>query len=88
MSFNLQQIGQCVAVAAVLSIGGAARPSAGPRPDGDRQDREGRIRHVLLISIDGMHALDYENCVRAGTCARLAELGDNGVTYTARWWMN
>ena len=25
-------------------------------------------RHVLLISIDGMHALDYENCVADNTC--------------------
>jgi hypothetical protein len=25
-------------------------------------------RHVLLISIDGMHALDYKNCVNANTC--------------------
>jgi hypothetical protein len=40
------------------------------------------IRHVLLISIDGMHALDYENCVRNSTCPNLAGLGTTGVTYT------
>lgn len=40
------------------------------------------FRHVLLISIDGMHALDYENCVKAGTCPNLAGLGKTGVNYT------
>jgi hypothetical protein len=40
------------------------------------------VRHVLLISIDGMHALDYQNCVNGGTCPHLAALGKTGVTYT------
>jgi hypothetical protein len=44
----------------------------------DRDD----IRHVMLVSIDGMHALDYENCVKAGTCPHLAALGKTGVNYT------
>jgi len=38
-------------------------------------------KHVLLISIDGMHALDYENCVANNTCPNLASLGKHGVTY-------
>jgi hypothetical protein len=48
---------------------------------GNDHNRKG-IRHVLLISIDGMHALDYENCVNAGTCPNLAGLGNTGVNYT------
>src|SRR6516225_2098180 len=46
------------------------------------------IRRVLLISIDGMHALDYLNCVsgvgNGGTtsCPNLAALGKTGVNYT------
>jgi len=40
------------------------------------------IQHVLLISIDGMHALDYQNCVAAGTCPNLAALGKTGISYT------
>ncbi len=40
------------------------------------------IRRVMLISIDGMHAVDYENCVRGGSCPNLAALGQNGVNYT------
>src|SRR5499426_1724928 len=40
------------------------------------------VRRVLLISIDGMHALDYENCVQSGDCPNLAALGKTGVNYT------
>jgi len=40
------------------------------------------IRHVLLVSIDGMHAVDYENCVENSTCPNLASLGRTGVNYT------
>ena len=38
--------------------------------------------HVLLISIDGMHAVDYENCAVSGGCPSLASLGHTGVNYT------
>ena len=38
--------------------------------------------HVLLISIDGMHAVDYTNCVKAKTCPTLFALGLTGVNYT------
>ena len=41
-----------------------------------------KVRHVLLVSIDGMHAVDFENCVAAKTCPNLAALGNTGVTYT------
>ncbi len=58
--------------------------------DGDREGRFGDnhlndrhgIRHVLLISIDGMHALDYKNCAQGGYCPSLASLGQSGVSYT------
>jgi hypothetical protein len=47
------------------------------------------VRHVLLISIDGMHAVDFLNCSRGiagvnnGTpyCPNLAALGTTGVSY-------
>ena len=52
---------------------------------------ESSIKHVLLISIDGMHALDFKNCSQgiAGVndgkpfCPNLAALGTNGVNYVA-----
>ena len=45
-------------------------------------DEHSGIQRVLLISIDGMHALDYENCVKGGYCPNLAALGTSGVNYT------
>ena len=48
----------------------------------------GKIQHVLLISIDGMHALDFANCVKgvpeSGNetyCPHLASLSTTGVHY-------
>ncbi|HZD46883.1 MAG TPA: alkaline phosphatase family protein, partial [Acidobacteriaceae bacterium] len=49
------------------------------------------IKHVLLISVDGMHAVDYQNCARGVSgvnngesyCPNLAALGANGVNYVA-----
>src|SRR5262249_59268639 len=57
---------------------------------GGGEDGEGNgIRHVLLISIDGMHALDFINCtkglsgVNGGTpfCPNLAGLAAHGLSY-------
>ena len=48
----------------------------------DHINHRNGIRRILLISIDGMHALDYENCVSGGYCPNLAALGKNGVNYT------
>jgi hypothetical protein len=63
---------------------------AGPN-EGQDWENEGhsRIRHVLLISIDGMHAVDFLNCSRgisgvnggAPYCPHLAELAETGVNY-------
>jgi Type I phosphodiesterase / nucleotide pyrophosphatase len=47
------------------------------------------IAHVLIISIDGFHALDYTNCSQgisgfnggAPYCPNLASLGQSGVNY-------
>jgi len=38
--------------------------------------------HVLLISIDGMHAVDYEICAANNTCPNMKKLGMTGVNYT------
>jgi hypothetical protein len=57
----------------------------------DRESFPGKkdIQHVLLISVDGMHAVDFLNCSKglAGVnggqpyCPNLAELGETGVNY-------
>ncbi len=62
----------------VLAMLSALTLSAGPGPG---EGRDEHSRHVLLISIDGMHALDFENCVAANTCPTLAALGKTGVNY-------
>jgi predicted AlkP superfamily pyrophosphatase or phosphodiesterase len=49
------------------------------------------IQHVLLISIDGMHAVDFLNCAQGlkgvnngqPYCPNLAELAENGINYVA-----
>ena len=53
--------------------------------------KDSKIKHVLLISIDGMHAVDYKNCVTGignvndgqPYCPNLAALGKDGVNYVA-----
>jgi hypothetical protein len=65
--------------------------SAGSQVHADSQGgyNRGGIRHVLLISIDGMHALDFINCAQgisgvnggAPYCPNLAELAETGVNY-------
>ena len=55
-------------------------PSSGVLAGQGKGDH-GKIRHVLLISIDGMHAIDYLNCVSGGYCPNLAALANNGINY-------
>jgi len=59
---------------------GAVRPIS--TRANDDQSQSGKSKRVLLISIDGMHAVDYENCVASKTCPHLAALGRTGVNYT------
>ena len=49
---------------------------------------DGKIQHVLLISIDGMHSLDFDNCAKGvpaygnlAYCPHLATLSSTGVHY-------
>jgi hypothetical protein len=45
-------------------------------------DDDKKVRHVLLVSIDGFHAVDLAICVANGTCPNLEKLTDHGFTYT------
>jgi hypothetical protein len=45
-------------------------------------DSNTKIKHVLLISVDGLHALDVANYVAAHPNSALAELSRHGVTYS------
>ena len=72
------------AAAAVLAVSAVAQ-------NGEAAFDRGPIRHVLLISIDGMHAVDFLNCSKgmAGVndgkpyCPNLAALSATGVNYVA-----
>ena len=50
-----------------------------------------KVKHVLLLSIDGMHAVDFYNCAHGVTglnggspyCPNLATLAGTGINYVA-----
>jgi hypothetical protein len=52
---------------------------------------DGEIKHVLLISVDGMHAVDFLNCAQGVSgvnngmpyCPAIAALGKHGINYVA-----
>ncbi len=46
------------------------------------QAQAGEIKHVLLISVDGLHALDVANYVAKNPNAAMAELTRHGTTYS------
>src|SRR5215469_15187334 len=74
-----------------LAAASAALPSTAQDFDSGNSWNHGHVKRVLLISIDGMHAVDYANCVNGiGTinngkpyCPTLAALGKTGVNYVA-----
>jgi hypothetical protein len=75
----------CVSLGA-LALGFAAAHPAAARAD---SPNNGLVERVLLISIDGMHALDFANCANgiAGLnegkpyCPNLAGLSQHGTTF-------
>ena len=71
-------VNKCKAVTIAFSLALLVAPQA----YSEHINQRNGIRRVLLISIDGMHALDYENCVNGGFCPNLSALGKNGVNYT------
>jgi hypothetical protein len=77
------------ATAATALLAGAVTAGSAQGQDHEKFGGKREIRHVLLISVDGMHAVDYLNCSKglAGVnggqpyCPNLAELGETGVNY-------
>jgi hypothetical protein len=73
---------------AVLSLAAACSAASAVAQDSLGQ---GPIKRVLLISIDGMHAADFENCAKGISsinngdpyCPTLAALKKTGVNYVA-----
>ncbi|HKF46907.1 MAG TPA: alkaline phosphatase family protein [Terracidiphilus sp.] len=79
-----------LAAAALCTASAVAQNNNGDWDHGHGHDH-GAYSHVLLISIDGMHAVDFLNCskgvagVDSGTpyCPNLAALATTGINYVA-----
>jgi hypothetical protein len=72
---HYNQTAGAVSLALLLSLGGL--PSYG------EDTANGKIHHVLLISLDGMHSLDMANYIKGHPQSALAQLAATGVNYTA-----
>ena len=74
---------------ALLSL--AAACSVGTAIAQNNDFHQGHIKRVLLISVDGMHAVDFTNCANGISpanngepyCPAIAALGKTGVNYVA-----
>ncbi|MGC2189567.1 MAG: nucleotide pyrophosphatase, partial [Candidatus Sulfotelmatobacter sp.] len=72
-----------LSLAAACSVGIATEQRNNPQPH--------RIKRVLLVSVDGMHAVDFLNCAKGIStvnngkpfCPALAALGKTGINYVA-----
>jgi len=71
---TIRHVAAAAASVALLGAGSAAAHAEGALGH--------EIRHVLLISVDGLHALDLTNYVAAHPQSTLASLSRHGVTYT------
>uniref|UniRef100_UPI0025D98139 alkaline phosphatase family protein n=1 Tax=Deinococcus sp. TaxID=47478 RepID=UPI0025D98139 len=72
---NLRLLLFSVALSAGLSVAQAAQTQIA-------QAQANPVKHVLLISVDGMHALDLALYVAAHPDSALASLAAQGLTYT------
>jgi hypothetical protein len=78
-----------LSLVAAFSVGTAAAQNDNSQND-HLNERNG-IRRVLLISVDGMHAVDFLNCANGISgvnngepfCPAIAALGKHGVNYVA-----
>jgi Type I phosphodiesterase / nucleotide pyrophosphatase len=68
------------AIVVALAFLGSTFPSRAAA--NDLNEGENGIKHALLISVDGLHALDVANYVAAHPGSALAELSRHGVTYS------
>jgi hypothetical protein len=65
-----------------LSFSMLALPLAGGVKENEITETGHTVKHILLISVDGMHALDLTNYVAAHPDSTLASLSRHGNTYT------
>lgn len=64
-------------VALVVGLHSASAAAAG-----ERDHEHESVKHVLLISFDGLHEQDVARCIGSNACPNLALLAGSGTTYT------
>src|SRR5450631_4416010 len=65
-----------IAVSMALSVTGVSANT-------DHESQENpEIKHVLLISVDGLHQNDLDWCVKNKACPTLAKMVNEGIAYT------
>ena len=75
----------------LLPMAVSAQQAGSPDAASWEQSNKSSVQHVLLLSVDGMHAVDLLNCAKgvaginngAPYCPNLAALGKIGVNYVA-----
>jgi type I phosphodiesterase/nucleotide pyrophosphatase len=65
-----------------IGMGVCAMVSLPAHAEGALRDRDHDIRRVLLISVDGLHALDLANYINSNPHSTFAALSAHGITYT------
>ena len=70
---------RALTTAIIVAMSGSATAAQPLRP----ADHDDQVRHVLLLSVDGLHAGDVANWIGQHRNSSLAYLSDRGVTYTA-----
>ncbi|ONO19703.1 nucleotide pyrophosphatase, partial [Burkholderia cenocepacia] len=71
----------CTPALASASAGVHAAQQDGNAQGGDNGRASRVVKHVLLLSIDGLHEQDLARCIGANTCPNIAVLAKSGVTY-------
>jgi hypothetical protein len=72
----------CIVAGSALTAAGAMASIGISATSAGADQQHSRARHVLLISVDGMHNSDLGQCEATGSCPNLARLAGAGTTYT------
>jgi hypothetical protein len=78
---NSSRLGFGLAAMAAATLG-ITTAEAGDGGSGDQHHRHPKTEHVLLLSVDGLHATDLADYVKTHPDSALAQLSGHGVTYS------
>src|SRR5262249_19011560 len=69
-------------IVGVLIVLAVTTQSSRAQSDAEEGDGNSRMRHVLLISVDGMHQIDLQRYLAGHPHSAFARLAQHGVQYT------